>query len=345
MFDEQNDDDEVEEEGSDVEMSDIEADSDVEVLDASDVEEIDGEVEEDDDDKSSASESDEDKEDDEEDDELAAFNAKLAEALGTGNDVGSDASDSDSDMDDDDMEALDLKLAEVFRAREASTTKKKDKKDAKETMVNFKNRVLDLLDIYVKKQPQTPLALDLLMPLLILIRTTTTKQIVDRAVGVVREYSRLCKGDKLPKEAAEVESESDNPDEDPEIHEISEPRAPAWYLLESIHEEALKPAPHNNAKPAHTAACSNASLLIARVLIAGQGESAVEDVVDRYAETRKRQLLDRKAQVGPGFWTEWNNWCNGVSGGRVLKGGDEPENGKAEGKKNKGKGRGKKSRK
>lgn len=313
MFDEQGE--EGEELASDVDMSDAEGeDSDVEVIDASDVEEIDAEA---DDANDSDSSSDLNNSESEDEDELAAFNAKLAEALGTGNDLESNASDSDADMNDDEMEELDGKLAEFFRARQQTTSnKKKDKKDAKETMINFKNRVLDLLEIYVKRQPSNPLALDLLMPLLQLIRKTTEKQLGDRAVNLIREYSRLCKGDKLPTIESTITADSDSYDNDQESASSS---SPFWSLLTSIHTESLKAVSHKNTKNAHTVAASTASLLICKILIASEGAEAVLKVVDVYSETRKRQLLDSKAVCGPAFWTEWSNWCGSVSGGRVLK--------------------------
>ncbi|KAK4692559.1 DNA polymerase phi, partial [Lecanoromycetidae sp. Uapishka_2] len=78
------------------------------------------------------------------DEELTAFDAKLAQALGTrpGNaDLNAeDTSSSDEDMDDEEMEALDEHLENVFKERKKATSKKTEKKDAKATVVNFKCR-------------------------------------------------------------------------------------------------------------------------------------------------------------------------------------------------------------
>ncbi|PYH44313.1 DNA-directed DNA polymerase POL5 [Aspergillus saccharolyticus JOP 1030-1] len=284
MFDQQ--DEEGDAEMMDVDVDVDEEDSDVEVVEAGDDDEEDEEEEE---------ESDE--EDDEEssgdDDEEAIFEAKLAAALGTHRadaDVGeADTSDDDADMNDDEMEELDEQLVKVFRARRDALGQKKDKKDARENMVHFKNRVLDLLEIYVKKCHAKLLALDLLLPLLRLTRRSTNKQISTKAGHVLREFTKQCKGSTgLP---------TIREDEDEESREA------VWALLQSIHAEAAHSGP-----PAHAAACSQASLLVVKVLVA-QNREHVARVVDVYSETRKMQLLSRKCHVPPSFFTDWNNWC------------------------------------
>jgi DNA polymerase phi len=196
-------------------------------------------------------------------------------------------------MNDDDMEEVDEKLANVFRARHQAASQHKDKKDARENMVNFKNRVLDFLEIFVKKCPSRLLALDLLLPLLRLTRRSTVKQIANKANSVLREYTKLCKGNALPT----IDSE-DGPEA-------------IWELLRAIHKEASHSGP-----PAHATACSQASLLVVKVLVA-QDKAAIAEVVDVYAETRKAQLISTKCHIQPSFFTDWNNWC--VSASKQLK--------------------------
>jgi DNA polymerase phi len=268
--------------GEDEEMLDVdEDDSDVEVIDAEN-------SDEDDEDEDAASD------EGENDEEMAAFEAKLAEALGThraDQDLNAQSeSDSDADMNDDEMEQVDEALVKVFRARRDALGQKKDKKDAKENMVNFKNRVLDLLEIYVKKCHSKVLALDLLIPLLRLTRKSTVKQLANKAGSVLREYTKLCKGNALPS---------------------LDDAEPVWELLKSIHAEATHSGP-----PAHASACSQASLLVVKVLVA-HDKNAVADVVDVYAATRKEQLLSKKCHVQPQFFSDWNNWC--VSASKQMK--------------------------
>ncbi|KAL2859058.1 DNA polymerase phi-domain-containing protein [Aspergillus pseudodeflectus] len=291
MFDQQDDeegegDEDEEDEDEDEDMMDV--DSDVEIINA------------DEDAALEASENEDDESDEEIDEEdaaeIAAFEAKLASALGTHRadqdlNAASD-SESDAEMNDDEMEEIDTALVKVFRARRDALSKKKDKKDAKETMVNFKNRVLDLLEIYVKKCHSSLLALDLLLPLLRLTRRSSVKQISNKANAVLREYTKLCKGNAVP-ELQEADTEA------------------VWDLLKDIHAEAMHSGPR-----AHGSGCSQASLLVVKVLVAHDTE-AVGRVVDVYGETRKAQLLNRKCHVQPGLFTDWNNWC--VSASKLIK--------------------------
>ncbi|KAL3460236.1 DNA polymerase phi-domain-containing protein [Aspergillus heterothallicus] len=286
MFDQQDDEEgEGEDDDEDEDMMDV--DSDVEIINADEA---------DDDEEVSDEDGDEKDETDEEDAaEIAAFEAKLASALGThraDQDLNAEESESDADMNDDEMDEIDTALVKVFRARRDALSKKKDKKDAKETMVNFKNRVLDLLEIYVKKCHSSLLALDLLLPLLRLTRRSSVKQISNKANTVLREYTKLCKGNAVP----ELEGE--------DLENV-------WAVLKDIHAEAMHSGP-----PAHGSGCSQASLLVVKVLVAHDKE-AVGGVVDVYCETRKAQLLSRKCHVQPGLFTDWNNWC--VSASKQMK--------------------------
>lgn len=282
MFEQQ--DGEGDEDGDEDMMDVDEEDSDVEVIEAGGL----GNDDSEDDDEES-----EDEDEDGNDDEEAIFEAKLAEALGThraDQDLDENSDDSDADMNDDEMEQVDQQLAKVFQARRDALNQKKDKKGAKENMVNFKNRVLDLLEIYVKKCHSKLLALDLLLPLLRLTRKSTVKQISNRANSVLRDYTRMCKGSALPK----LESVE-----------------PVWELLNSIHKEA-----HHSGPPSHASACSQASLLVVKVLVAHDKET-ISGIVDIYADTRKQQFLSKKCHVQPSFFTEWNNWC--VSASKQMK--------------------------
>lgn len=289
MFEKQGDDEDEDEDMMDVD----EEDSDVEV--------VEGDAPEGDkDDNSASSDDEEDEEEDSNGNEEAEFEAKLAEALGphrakSGREEANDDEESDSDMDDDEMDQVDTQLAKVFRARRDALEQKKDKKDAKENMVNFKNRVLDLLEIYVKKSHSSVLALDLILPLLRLSRKSSVKQISNKATGVLREYTKLCKGNAIPtlKEASDTSDEA------------------VWGLLKDIHKEAMYSGPQT-----HVTACSQASLLVVKVLVA-HDKKAIGGVVDVYAATRKEQMLSNKCHVQPTFFTDWNNWC--VSASKQIK--------------------------
>jgi DNA polymerase phi len=268
-----NTDDEDESDASDVDM----IDSDVEVVSSSSKPSSDAVS----DDSDSYNE---DAEDDSEDEELAAFDAKLAAALGTRkltNGVEDDDDSSTSGMDDDQMMVLDEKLAEVFRARQQENSKKREKKDAKENIVNFKNRVLDLIDVYLKVEYHASQSLELLLPLLILARKTKTKQLADRACLILNEFCKRCKGANVPSCNDTLEG---------------------IELLLALHAEA-----GTGASNAHANAASHASILVVKSLV--NSGVKVGDVVDVYANTQKRMLTDKKCKIQAGLFTDWNNWC------------------------------------
>ena len=261
-------------------------------MDMSDVEEVDAIDEE----KESVSPHDESEEQsssgtkNDSDDELAAFDAKLAQALGTrsGNEdlAASDNDSLDEDMNDEQMEALDKHIEEMFRERKKLTSKKNEKKNAKETIVLFKSRILELLEIYIKQQYLNILAIDLIMPLLALINNTTSKQLSEKASGLIREYSKLYKlKDKVSSKA----------DED-------DLQAGRLRLLDYIHEAAL-----HGGSNAYGAACSQASILIAKIHISNGGN--VADILKRYAVTQELFFKNPKCPIKTSFFSDWLNWC------------------------------------
>jgi len=186
------------------------------------------------------------------------------------------------------MMELDSKLAEVFRARNAqqSKNKKKDSKDAKENIVNFKNRVLDLMESYLKHQQQKSLTIDILLPLLRLARTTQTKQLADRACQIVQQFCSRCKGPNAP-----------------DLEDELQVQEHATSVLKSIHQEASL-----DTSKAHSNVTSLSSILVVKALLK-VNPANVKEVVDIYAASRTRQLLEKKCRISPGFFSDWNNWC------------------------------------
>ncbi|KAI9808923.1 MAG: DNA-directed DNA polymerase [Pycnora praestabilis] len=298
IFDQNEEEEEEEEDGN----SQDESISDVEELDedsdssgnGDDDDEAASDVSEDSATSNEEASDDEDKQDVDNDNELAAFNAKLADALGTYRadadmDDGEEET-TDDDMTDEQMMAIEPHLTKVFQERKKVTSKKQDRKDAKETVIKFKSRVLELLEIYIKQQHGNSLALNIILPLLRLIRSNIPKHISEKASTIIREYSRLCKGNALPTPAA---------------------IDPLWHLLRSIHAEAMQQASH-----AHSSACSQASLLLVKILV-GLDREHGHGAVAMYSETRGKALFHKGCDVKPAFFADWNNWC--TSAGRNLQ--------------------------
>ncbi|THY50080.1 hypothetical protein D6C97_07129, partial [Aureobasidium pullulans] len=264
------------EDASDVEMLDGEGASDVEI--DSDVEVVEG--------SESGSSDEEDSEDEAEADEAADledFENKLALALKTTKPTEEDSDFDESDMDDEQMMAIEGHLTTIFTERKKITSnKKKDNKDAKENIVNFKNRVLDLLTIFAKQEHSNKLTLDLVLPMLTLIRTTTSKQISDKAFGLLQQFFGACNKTKKFPEADDA-------------YEV-------LALLHSVHDEIRA-----NASKLHSNACSRSSLFLAKILI-NLDAKHYSDVADCYNNLQKEWYNNPKSQIQPSVFTEWTSW-------------------------------------
>jgi DNA polymerase phi len=239
----------------------------------------------------------------------AALDAALASALGNSKSNPEESpSDSDPNLSDSEMLALDAQLSTVFREHASVLSQRKEQKktqkQTKEALINFKNRALDLVEIYLKRQPLNPLCLEFILPLLEAITITKTKQFAERCCGVLRDYSAKCKGQNVPLLSDAKDSTA---------------LATLSSMLAQIHDLAAKPASN-----AHAAACSQASLLVTKVLVKSCGKAGLDVAVDRYAKTQMRWLMEqgRGVELKPQFFTDWNNWCGSVAG-HVLRGREE----------------------
>ncbi|PNY26342.1 DNA polymerase V [Tolypocladium capitatum] len=277
------DDDDVEE------VSDIEIDSDVEFVDINGEDGQDSEEDEDNDEDEGDDEDKEDGDDErQEPQDLDELVGKILNSHRLDKDDDAEDSTSDGDMSDSEMLALDEKLAEVFKQRtKARPDTKKQKKDAKQSVVNFKHRILDLIDTYVKNEVLNPLAFSLLVPLLSLIRTTSTKALANRACEIVLTYQKGLRKARGSKQQEEVEG----------------PGADGLLaLLVEVHGEAVKDNAHVYAK-----AASAASLTVASAMFAADRE-AIKQVAAVYANTQSGWVLG-EARLQSSFFADWNNWC------------------------------------
>lgn len=223
-------------------------------------------------------------------DELADFDAKLAQALVIrstvdGESVHDDDKSSDEDMDDEQMEAIDRHLENVFRERQKITSMKSRKKDAKDTIVNFKCRVLELLEVFVKQQFTNNATLGILLPLLVTIRTTKSNLVSGKACKLVKEYSRICKSKGLPN-----------------IEDAGE----TVEILKAIHSEVLREGSN-----AFASACSQASLLLVRIL-ASKDKENLRQALLVYSNTQEQAMFHPQYKIKPSFFIDWLNWCTSI---------------------------------
>ncbi|KAF4983766.1 hypothetical protein FZEAL_889 [Fusarium zealandicum] len=285
--------DEEEEEGSDEEDEDVENGSDVEI--DSDVEFV-GMSEQNGDDESDDEDSDEDEDEDadgkddadkKEPEDFEEFLGKILQSHRLDKDKDAESSDSDADMSDSEMLAMDEKLGEVFKQQLKARPQdaKKQKKEAKQSVVNFKHRILDLLDVYVRNEALSPLTFALLLPLLNLMRTTSTKPLAARACEIILNYQKALKKARSNRDEVRAPAEDD-----------------LLGLLLEVHEAAGQDNAHAYAK-----AASAASLVVASALFAAD-KARIKDVAAVYAKTQSDWVLG-KAKLQSSFFADWNNWC------------------------------------
>lgn len=138
-----------------------------------------------------------------------AFKTEIKSALGDAAhpDESTDESD-DGEASDIDMDAVDPKLlrtmdqalAAAFKARLQSKSGKRKKLEGKKAIIHFRLRVLDVAETFVKKQAKSPLILDLIEPLLEVIKVSAIqkeeKALHDRALGIFK--NKICHPKELP---------------------------------------------------------------------------------------------------------------------------------------------------
>ncbi|KAI0373319.1 hypothetical protein BV20DRAFT_963165 [Pilatotrama ljubarskyi] len=250
-----------------------------------------GEESEDDESSSSSSDEGEDEDEEEEGDEEAhlELRRKIEEALRV-NGISAATGDSDDEseedlMDDDQMLAIDEQLAAAFRARASEKGRRKDV-DAQREATHFKNRVLDLIDVFVKKQPTSPLVIRLIFPLVELIVGTgpDEKQLADKATGILR--NRIGKSKEVPSSVVKED---------------------AAKALDELHNLARKAS-----TPDILATLNQCSIYLSRVLLHHDG---AEPVLNAYRESLMDFVGRKASRLNPPFIDDFvkrhpqSAWC------------------------------------
>ncbi|GMM34078.1 DNA-directed DNA polymerase [Saccharomycopsis crataegensis] len=256
------------------------------------------------DDSSSFSSDDDDNDDDDDDD----------------NDLDGDAGDNDDDdnssdeesMDDEQMMAIDSQLSMIFKQRQSalnanhskSGTKRHEAKiEAQENMVFFKNRILDLLDIYVEKLVKSSstsgsmndewyVCLSMASPLLDLMGLTLNGDLRDKAHKLLKKLVKVkvvLSKDHLGEPTEEGEEWFVNVDS-------------LFNMLGSIHEEI-----GDASTAALFAAYSQYSLYLSKILI-GYDSNNVDKVVDVYTESMKQWIKSKNSKINGSMFFDLINY-------------------------------------
>ncbi|KAE8625100.1 hypothetical protein XENTR_v10006157 [Xenopus tropicalis] len=142
------------------------------------------------------------------------FRKQLMQVLQDGSAVEGDKS--DEDLDDDTMMALDENLSALFAEQKKRIQAKKDEKarirGEKILRKEFKTKVLDLIEVFVKKQPDSPLVFNIIEPLISVIEQSMNSESNQQEQDFLRKtadifMNDLCKAKRYCKDVGELKEE------------------------------------------------------------------------------------------------------------------------------------------
>lgn len=217
-----------------------------------------------------------------------------------------DEDDEEESMDDEKMMELDDQLSEIFRRRKEALSKiptgqkrKLEVRDSRETVIAFKQRMIDLLSIYVKYAEKLDDNVEtkekILQNLIMLIEPMIkcVQKTLDRSLA--EKISRLLRT-KLFK--IKISSAID--------HEK------ILALLRTIHNDYIltsKPGQFNNL---FYSLCSGSSIYLSKILVEnikeGKHTDAFNELIDLYAETTKQWF--QKGKFTSSLFTDFFNWLS-----------------------------------
>ena len=148
--------------------------------------------------------------------------------------------------------------------------------DAQREATHFKNRVLDLIDIFVKKNPANPLIIRLIFPLVELIVSTgpDEKQLSDKATGILR--NRIGKSKESPSGVSKED---------------------AAKTLEELHILARKAS-----TPDVLATLNQASLYLSKVLLHAED---IAPVLSAYQESLHDFVARKASKLNTAFFDDF----------------------------------------
>ncbi len=148
--------------------------------------------------------------------------------------------------------------------------------DAQREATHYKNRVLDLLDAFVRKQPASPLILRLVLPLVEIVSSSGSdeKQLADKTKGILR--ARLGKAKDTP---AEIDSEQ------------------AAEILREVHVRARKAV-----SPDLLVTLDQCSLFLVKCLLQAQAEAPV---LDAYRASLREYITRKSSRLNNNFFQDF----------------------------------------
>lgn len=234
-------------------------------------------------------------------------NLKLAKALGIPTaesgevkfdelsdlDSSNDEYESDS-MDDEQMMAMDDQLSKIFKERQdilsstnSGNKRKTEVHDARENMIFFKNRVLDLLESFTKHHPNSEYNLKFIEPVVTLINLT-----LDKNLGV--------KAHKLLKSRISKTKVSTS------VKDIAEFTQWAKQMIENLQNKAATTKSSNQSV---VSSYNQSCIVLAKNLI-GVDSTQLESVIEIYTNSLKQWALNKNNKLQPSLFFDFINWLN-----------------------------------
>ncbi|KAG7884501.1 hypothetical protein KL938_001628 [Ogataea parapolymorpha] len=224
---------------------------------------------------------------------------ELAQALGVANgDDSSDDSSNSSDesesdvesMSDEQMMAIDSTLSRIFKQRREALTaleaksgnqRKEEVQNARELMIFFKNRVLDLLEIFCTKRPGDKSNLKIAIVLLDLMALTLEKQVGEKAHKLIKIITRS------------------------PITVSKQNKSELIVGLREIQERAATKSKFR----AHSLACNQLSLYIVRSMVAFD-KNTIPELLEVYFESIKDWAMNPSNKTTTNMYFDLLNWLN-----------------------------------
>lgn len=239
-------------------------------------------------------------------------NLKLAQALGIPtkesgevkfdelDDLSSDDDYESDSMDDEQMMAMDDQLSKIFKQRQDTITnlatgnkRKLEVLEAKENMIFFKNRVLDLLETFNKVAVNLHFNLAFIEPLINLMNLT-----LDKNLGVKAHKLLKNKISKTKIDSEELKKYY-NDDSSEYYHQLIN-------LIEELQTKANTTQPSNQSV---VQSYNQSCIIIAKNLL-NLDESNMQAIVDIYCNSLKQWCLQSESKLQPSLFFDFINWVN-----------------------------------
>ncbi|KAG5519932.1 hypothetical protein PMAC_000209 [Pneumocystis sp. 'macacae'] len=178
------------------------------------------------------------------------------------------------------MFELDKHIADILKQRKNQKNKKKAI-SIKNSVIEFKSKVLDILDIFLKARDQDPIIFNLIVPLLVLIRTTSNDIVLNKARNLIG--NRLCKA-KINIDDVNIEIVSD--------------------LLKQVHDDGLKIK-----KKTLGTAHSQCSIFLIKIIIS-KDINLINRVLEIYFNTFNNWITKQKIKLHASFFIDLISWGN-----------------------------------